>query len=153
MRRQYRRDFKHGVAYRSIRAYARRRITFLSGVRGNDLCEEPLSVTCSLCTTVCLPPSSCLNDGIARVKRHLEEGVEVRSSKEGEVSRHVAAGRLTVSARAAAASVKDPSSRFGHFINVCSCVKKGTRSDWLDDSSLSIEAVALLRKDRMVGED
>ena len=74
-------------SYKSIRAKASRRRIFRKEVVGRNLCKEPLSTTRSLCNALRLPPSSFLNDERGPVQRHLEGGAEVRSSKEGEVSR------------------------------------------------------------------
>ena len=65
----------------------------------------------------------------------------------------MAGAALEASARAAAWSVKEPSSRFGHLIKICSCVKKGARSDCTGDSSSFVDAEALLRKGRITGDD
>lgn len=126
-------------AYSSISDNANRRRTLRNGVIRWTLGDATLSRTCSLCTTLRLPPDHCLNKGMASIQRHLEENGEVRLSKgEADSGRRLQEtdGDLAVSDLPAHESAKAPSSRSGLDRKDCSCVKKGTRSDSTDDSLL-----------------
>ncbi len=138
-------------SYSNMSANANSRRTLLKEVDRWDLADETFSSGCSLCTTGCLQPEKYADDTMFSAHRHLQEGREVRCSKEESSSGRemvVTVSVLDASDRTADGSLYDPSSKSGLLTKDCSCVKKGTRSKSGVDSGLRA-VFGLLRKTRM----